>query len=230
MKLPSYQLERHLQDKILAPIYVISGDEILLKQEASLLIRNAAKKAGFTEYTRLFMETVADWETLFHTAYSISLFSSQRLLEVEASETTIPQAVGKILETYTQNPPQGAVLLLHLGKLEKKIEKSTWFQALEKIGVVIPIWPPFRDALPQWIIQRAKQHQLTLTKTAIHLLADSTEGNLLATAQTIEKLALLQLPNPIDDSAVAMLLTDEAQFSIFDFAEQLLENPSRALR
>src|SRR3990167_6889246 len=229
MRLPGYQLDRHLQSKQLAPIYVISSDELLLKQEVCAAIRNKANHAGFTEYQRFFINAETDWESVFNAIYSVSLFQTKRFLDVDETDINILQTTGKRLENYAQHPLPDSILLLRLSKLDKKLEKKSWLQALEKTGVVIPLWPPFRNALPQWISQRAKSHQLTLTTTAINLLAASTEGNLSATAQTLEKLALMQLPNPIDEQVLASVLTEATQFTIFDFAENMLENPARAL-
>ena len=48
MKLAPAQLGKHLQGT-LAPVYVISGDDPLLCQEAADAIRTAARQQGFDE-------------------------------------------------------------------------------------------------------------------------------------------------------------------------------------
>jgi len=48
MKLAPAQLNKHLQGA-LAPVYVVSGDDPLLCQEAADAIRNAARQQGFDE-------------------------------------------------------------------------------------------------------------------------------------------------------------------------------------
>lgn len=45
--------------------------------------------------------------------------------------------------------------------------------------------------LPRWLAARAKQHQLQLDDAASQLLCYCYEGNLLALAQALERLALL---------------------------------------
>ncbi|EPN32583.1 DNA polymerase III subunit delta, partial [Pseudomonas syringae pv. actinidiae ICMP 19096] len=48
MKLAPAQLAKHLQGT-LAPVYVISGDDPLLCQEAADAVRAAARQQGFDE-------------------------------------------------------------------------------------------------------------------------------------------------------------------------------------
>ena len=51
MKLNHAQLEQHLT-KPLSPVYFITGEELILKNEALTQIRKAATQQGFTEKTR----------------------------------------------------------------------------------------------------------------------------------------------------------------------------------
>ncbi len=52
MKINYPQLEQQIS-KNLSANYIISGEELLLKQDAIYLIRKAATKAGFSERIRL---------------------------------------------------------------------------------------------------------------------------------------------------------------------------------
>lgn len=60
MKLNYQQLEQHL-NKTLASVYVVSGDELLMVNEAIQAIRDKALQQGFSERVRLSTEN-ADWE------------------------------------------------------------------------------------------------------------------------------------------------------------------------
>jgi len=96
MKLKPEQLATHLQ-RPLAPIYVLSGDEPLLVQEAADAIRAAARAQEYSERTVMFVETAFDWNALTQAAASLSLLSlspsrhSAALKRIERSIST-PEA------------------------------------------------------------------------------------------------------------------------------------------
>jgi DNA polymerase-3 subunit delta len=226
MKLVSSQLESHLA-KTLASLYVISGDELLLKQDALQLIRETAKQAGFTERIRLTPETE---EQLYPLLYTTSLMAEKRLIELDFQISAPNKSVGIILQEYAKRPVIQNILLVDISKVDAKITKSSWYQALEKNGIAIVIRPITRDTLPQWIMQRAKKYKLSISKEVAHSLADYAEGNLAAAAQAIEKIWLLRLEKPIDIHLIQAISINQSHFTIFDFVEKLIAgNTIRAL-
>jgi DNA polymerase-3 subunit delta len=235
MKLNLQQLETHLaknlNPKNLNGPYLVCGDEALLVQEAMDLIRTTAKKSGFSERTRIAADTQPDWgNLLFSQSQSLSLFSEKRLIELDLSNIKFSAANTKILqETISQLSPD-ILLLVRTQKLDSKTEQTVWFKTMEKSAVFIPVWPIPIEQLPQWIMQRAKKFQLTFSKIAADRLAECVEGNLLAAAQEIEKLALLHTGN-IDIDIIENTLTDHAHFDIFALIDSvLLGNKKRSLR
>lgn len=228
MKLAAAQVAQHLS-KNLFPVYVISGDEPLLAQEMLDLIRDAAKKAGFSERVRINTET--DWTKNFSAnAQSLSLFSTQRLLELDLTTVKLNAASSKILQEYTQQPPADTILLVRTNKLDSKTEQSSWYKALDKIGVMIQLWPITIEQLPAWILQRAKKLNLNMTKAAADILAIRVEGNLLAAAQELEKLSLLN-EEVINDQVIENAVTDNSHFDIFSLVDSALAgNTQRSLK
>ena len=82
-----------------------------------------------------------------------------------------------------------------------------------KSSVCIRTDPIDRNALPRWITERAKEKNgQTLTPEAANLIAERTEGNLLATSQEIQKLALLVNKPEIDVSDVLDAVSDVSRF------------------
>ncbi len=221
MKLTYLQFETHLA-KNLAPIYIISGDELLLKHDALTLLRKTAKQAGFSERMRITPDAGFDWNQLYTELYSPSLLAEKRVIELDCRDSTLNKTAGAILQEYAERPSSDNVLVIDIAKIDDKIAKSAWYKALEKIGIVVAIWPITRDQLPQWIINRAKKYKLMMQQDAANLLADFVEGNLVAAAQAIEKIYLLKTQAPIDINIVQTVLTDESRFNIFDFLESLI--------
>ncbi|HSW94051.1 MAG TPA: DNA polymerase III subunit delta [Gammaproteobacteria bacterium] len=230
MKIALQQLEQHVA-KSLAPIYLISGDETLLVQEAVDFLRKYAQQKGFSERVRITTEAGSDWGKLLHThAHSLSLFADYRLLELDLRGVKLNQANAEWLQDYAENPAENTVLILSLSKLDAKTEQSKWVKAIDKKGVMVPIWPVSTEQLPQWILQRAKKSGLTLTGKAAAHLAYRVEGNLLAAAQEIEKLSLLQLQHDIDENTLEAIISDHAHFDVFQLVDSVLSgNGKRAL-
>lgn len=231
MKLPLPQLESHLSKK-LASIYIISGEEPLLIQETLDLLRKAATQSGFDERIRVNSESNTEWsQLLFSHTQSLSLFSTKRIIELDLTDIKLNAASSKILQEFATQANEDILLIIRAHKLDKKTEQTNWYQALDKISIIIPLWPITLEQLPQWIMQRAKKLNLQMTPTAANVLANQVEGNLLAAAQEMEKLSLLQPTGLIDPALIENTVTDSSHFDIFALVDCILSgNKARSLR
>ena len=113
-----------------------------------------------------------------------------------------------------QAAPDNALLLIS-GKIDGKQQKSKWYQALDKAGITLPVWPVAIEHLPRWIQQRLTSRGLQATPAVAALLAHRLEGNLFAAAQEIDKLALLSPDGRIDEQLVLDSVADNARFEAF---------------
>ena len=83
MKIYPEKLAAELK-KGLARVYLISGDEPLLRQEVCDQIRVDARSAGFVERDLFHVEPGFDWQELHYSANSLSLFADKKLIEVRS--------------------------------------------------------------------------------------------------------------------------------------------------
>lgn len=226
MKITLEQLKTHLSKK-LSPIYWLSSDEILLLQEAAEIIRTAAHQAGFQERKTFQVETGFNWNDLLIEANHLSLFSSQRLLELQIPDNKFNDDAKNFLITYSQNPPTDKILLIKTAKLDAKIQSAAWFKQLESRIVLIPIWPIDAAQLPRWIANRLQQVGLRTNAIGIQLLAERTEGNLLATQQAIEKLRLVYGSKEISAEDMSAAITDNMRFDVFNLVDYALQGDSK---
>lgn len=232
MKLSPAQLGKHLQGP-LASIYLVSGDEPLLCQEATDAIRAAARKQGFDERQVFNADASFDWGSLLQAGASLSLFAEKRLLELRLPGGKPGDKGAAALLEYSARPAEDTLLLISLPKLDGSTQKSKWASALINAAHAqfIQVWPVDANQLPQWISQRLAQAGLSAHPDAVELIAARVEGNLLAAAQEVEKLKLLAEGNQITLETVQAAVADSARFDVFGLVDAILAgDATHALR
>jgi len=215
------QLARQLAGG-LSPVYFIHGDEPLLVGECADAVRSAARQQGFSDRQVFSADSGFDWNRLAAASDSLSLFSERRILELRLPTGKPGRDGARALCAYAGRLPDDTVLLVISAKLEAAARRSKWVQALDRAGVSVPVWPVETADLPAWIDRRMRGHKMLASRDVLQLIADRVEGNLLAAAQEIEKLYLLQGPGPLDLDGVAELVADSARFDIFTLVDAAL--------
>ncbi len=227
------QVNQQLNSKPLAAIYLVSGDEHLLVQTVCDNIRHAAKKQGFSEREVFHAESGFNWQALLTRSNNYGLFAEKQILELHLAQG-FSEAAAETLKTYANNPPDHKLLLIITGKLERRQQQTTWFKQFDAVGVFIPIWPMESTQLAHWITERLATCGLKAEKEAIQCLMSATEGNLLATAQEIEKLRLYfgaDTSQVITQDKLMEALSDNARFDPFKLTDAALQGePIRCLR
>jgi len=82
------------------------------------------------------------------------------------------------------------LLIIVTGKLDRDSSGAEWVRTAQERGAWLALWPPDAARFPDWLQRRVLAAGLELTAEALALLAASTEGNLLAAQQEIDKLLL----------------------------------------
>jgi DNA polymerase III subunit delta len=214
-------LAAHLRGT-LAPVYLISGDETLLVEEACDAILAAARKVGFTERSVLYADGNFSWNDVTQDASSMSLFSERRVIDLRVPGAKFERDASEVLRRYADRPQPDTLLLIRTVRLEARQRTTAWFKALEAGGVVMLIWPMDIKELPRWLAGRARDEGLTLQPDALTLLAERVEGNLLAAVQEIRKLALAGLNGPVSVADLQAILEDSAHYETFDMIDAAL--------
>lgn len=227
MQLRPDQLPQQLKQS-LAPIYIVAGEEPLLVHEAAEAIRAAAKQAGFAEREWLGVEAGFDWDQLSQSTENFSLFSTQRLVELNLPEGKAGREGGKALSEAAKNPDPDTLLLVVADGAASAVRKTAWFKAIEKAGASVFCWPVDVDRLPNWIAGRMKSSGLNATREAINELAHRCEGNLMAAAQDVQKLSWLNIEGQIDVAHIREVVADNARFDIFDLPDKALSGDTAA--
>ena len=231
MQLSYKQLQTHLNHKPFLPIYLISGDTSLLVQETRDAIREAARKQGFQQCELLFVETGFHWQDLTQFFDNFSLLSDKTFIELINLKATFDEAGTRALLRYLNDPPVDKRLLIITNKLTASQKRTRWYKAIDRSGAIILLWPLSGQVFLNWIEQRLKKIGLTADNESIQILAELTEGNLLATHQAIEKLRLLYGKETVTFKSIITVVNDNTRFTVFDLMEAaLMGTQSRAVR
>lgn len=230
MRLRSDQLDNHLQKSSLAPIYFVSGDEPLQKLECVDQLRMSARAQGYDERLVFNVDKSFDWNSINDASANLSLFASRRIIELRMNSPKPGKEGGKVLLEYAQQLNEDNLLIISSDKLDKSAQNNKWVKAIEKIGVLIQVWPVSPAQLPGWIQNRLQSKQKSITLDAARLVALRVEGNLLAAQQEIDKLILLIEKDDIDTEDVIAAVADSSRYDVFDLIDSaFLGNANRTL-
>ena len=178
-----------------SPVYLLSSDEPLLVRDWLDAARKSLKESGFEEIISHQVEAGFDWNGLLEDSQSLSLFSEKKCHVIRFSSNKPGQVGAKFIGQICELLPEDTVFILVMPKLDMATKNSAWLKKINKVGEFIELKPVYPNELAGWISQRALSKGISLDHQAAMYLSDLTEGNLLATDQELEKLALAFEPN-----------------------------------
>ncbi|MEZ5500379.1 MAG: DNA polymerase III subunit delta [Steroidobacteraceae bacterium] len=226
MRLRSTELARHLQGGVQG-FYVISGDEILLVNECLDQLRAACRRNGCEERLVHVIERGAGFDRIQQDAAARSLFSSRRLMEIRLPSGK-PGALGnRVLADLAAAGSADLVVVVICARLAREAASAPWVRAAEKQGVWVDVWPVAAAQLSGWIMARAAAAGLRMTNEAARLIAERTEGNLLAAQQEIDKLLLADDGAEIDADKVMHAVSRGTRYDVFKLAQAVGERDAR---
>lgn len=195
--------------------YLIAGPETLRVLEAADAVRARAREDGIGEREVFDVEARGfDWGAFEGSLRAPSLFASRRLLELRLPTGKPGKEGGDAIARFCADPPADVVLLVTCGEWSRQ-HGGKWSQALAGIGAMAVAWQIKPHELPDWIERRLRARGVAANREAVQALADRVEGNLLAAAQEVDKLALLDDGRELDVAAMESLVADASRFDAF---------------
>lgn len=222
MELKPGQLVRQLQAGTLHPAYLIAGPETLQVLEAADAVRAQARAQGYSEREVFDVDARGfDWSGLETAISAPSLFAPRRIIEVRMPTTKPGKDGAAVLSAFCDDPPPDVLLLVTGGEWSRK-HAGKWSEAINRIGCVVVAWALRPDQLPAWIEQRLRSRGVSADRDAAQLLCDRVEGNLLAAAQEVDKLALLAGSERVNAARMEALVADASRFDVFRLIDAAL--------
>ncbi|WP_448210905.1 DNA polymerase III subunit delta [Colwellia sp. MEBiC06753] len=214
----------------LAPVWLIFGDEPWQKNDSLYQVKNAAQAQGYEEVIRFTVDDKFSWDELTNEYNALSLFASQRIIELEFLSTKVNDAGAKVLQTICDAPNPDTLLLCHGDKLDSATTNKKWFKSLSNLGIYLPIYDLDAKGLRLWLNRQVKQYQLSLEPASIDLMLSLFEGNVLALDQELQKLTILFGHQPVPFDVLSDIVINQAKFNPFALIDNLLlGNTSKCL-
>jgi DNA polymerase-3 subunit delta len=222
MQVKSFDLGRALSKSAFAPVYVLIGSDFFSFNESIQQIKHHWLLAHpDTEIQAFAISHVDDWQQLLAAANNYSLFSDSQLLDVSFDKKSLDTAGKNALNLYVSNKDTQKLVLIRAPLLTTK--QLTHFIGLSDVCVVTHV-PLTKPALQAWIKQQLRAAQLEFETSITELILNATEGNQLASAQVIEKLALIKEPgDTISIAEVSAQLSEQANYQFNELSDVLLQ-------
>ncbi len=208
----------------------IHGDEDLLVIEAGDRVREAARGAGFDQRDVFTVDRGFRIEALAAETQSLSLFASQRLIELRLSAKPTRE-LGLGVAAIVPTLDDATRLLVSSPRLDRAVTDTAWFAELDPLATWVPVLAVDHAHLPAWIAQRLAAQRQRADAETLAWLAERVEGNLLAAHQEIRKLGLLFPEGELPADGVHDAVLDVARYDAFGMAQAMLAGDApRTLR
>jgi DNA polymerase-3 subunit delta len=229
MPLNPGQWQKALTADSLQSAYLLAGEQLLVL-EAGDALRAQARKLGYSEREVLDVGQHFDWNDLARAGASMSLFATRRLIDLRLPTGRPGTEGAKAINAFCADPPPDVTLLITAMEWSNKHD-GAWSKKLDASGTMVVFNSPRPDQWGAWITARLATRGLSATPDAAALLAERVEGNLLAAAQEIDKLAVLHGEGRINAAEMENLVADSARYDVFKLTDAaFVGDGARALR
>jgi DNA polymerase-3 subunit delta len=176
---------RALQEGQIAPVYYLTGDEDVLKDELVALLIDQTLEPTSRDFN-LDVRSAADLnaESLHALVETPPMLAERRVVVVKNLEHWRKSAkIWQVLDRYLERPSPTTVLVLTQGPGQEP--RSTVMRATEHVGLD-PLNP---DRLVRWIVKRAERSGFAIAADAAQHLVGAVGSNLSVLTMEIDKLA-----------------------------------------
>ena len=212
-------------------IYFLLGQEALQLNNISQTIKSTGRECvtDTGEIQVIHVSSANDWAHVLHEATSYSLFSNKMLIDGYYDKKTLDSAGKSFFDHYLKQINPDCLLLFRAPNLTIK---SLQFLVSNPDVHVILSSQPNHSTIQQWIQHRLAKITNDYDKQIPTLIHRYNEGNLLASAQILDKLSLIIEPGEALTLAVVKeQLVDQCTFPLFELGLScLMSDGVKALR
>ena len=222
MQIRFSQLKDKLTKPLISPI-LVSGDEPYQHMYACDMYRARAKELGFSERKVLTVEKSFDWSELEQEKNNMSLFGERTLIDLRIPNGKPGAAGSKAIINFLDGIHADVMLLIQAPRLDRNTINSAWVKALDKVGMVLRIWPLNEMETRRWIQEKLRAKKLIASNDIVDFITQQVEGNLLAAMQEIEKISLISQSNNLDSNAIHAILSNSSHYSLNELMDVVIK-------
>lgn len=182
------QAAQILQDP--RPVTLLASNEPLLLRDWLDEARGTLREQGFEDILMLQSDSGFDWNELLEDGGMMSLFASRKCRIVNLPSGKPGQQGSKAIQSLCESQDQDSLYIFVVPGIDRQAKSSSWYKAVKTNGSVVELKPVYDNQLADWVAQRARRKGLEIDMQSAQLLAECTEGNLLAADQELEKLLI----------------------------------------
>lgn len=219
MQIKQQMLAQQLQKKIV-PLYVLIGQDSYLLEDSVASIKSALKQKYSYDEKIITINAAEDWNQVIEEANSYSLFSEIVLLTILLEKKSIDAAGKKALTEYLKTINTRCFIIIRAPNIPLK--QLSWLSSQEHavLSVAYSLSP---DAMLQWIAKELTGRGLNFDPQVPNLIHQYTQGNMLACAQVLEKIALsVEANSTINLQQVKEQLSDQCDLDLFELVDACL--------
>ena len=186
-KVTAEKLTASLAQGTLAPVYLLTGEDVYRKQLIIRQIRERLQPDDFNFYES--EADKADFAEVLAMANTAPVFSSARMLVLTGIEKLRKEPKEALLR-YLENPLSTTTLVLTHNDSKKLKTDKTLASLGAEAGVVADFAELKKDELNIWAREKLREKGLQADFDAVDLLCESVGSELLALENELEKLSL----------------------------------------
>lgn len=215
------QLESALKQQPPGPLYLVMGEEDLLRDSALAAIKRASLGNEGDDFNyELFYGDEASGTDIRNSVTAVPVFAARRLVVVKATEKLTARESEPLLDCLN-NPVESTTLVFVTSKLDGRLKFS---QALARAAMTVDCSPLREAQLPSWIAREAERVGLRLEDPAVHVLQESCGASLYGVRRELEKLAsYVPSDRSVTAADVHMLRGMDPSASVFDMSFAIAE-------
>lgn len=216
MKLSYYKLQQHLDAGKLEPVYIVTGNQDLLRELAVTSLRDVAVGGETTPFNyERFDGEEANGGQVVMSANLLPMMGGRRAVVVKRAQKLLEKS--EDLQAYIANPSLATTLVLELSRSPDKRRKS--WKDVEKATSVVTCDAPKPAELEEWVSEQAFQRELPLGRDAVRYLVSEFGSDLRRLLGELEKLSLYSGGEKLDLETIATVLGRGKAQSIFKFVD-----------
>lgn len=219
MQIKQQMLAQQVQKRI-APLYMLIGQDNYLLDDSLATIKSAIKKVHEYDEKIISIQAADDWNQVREEASSYSLFSDTVLLNIFFDKKSIDAAGKKVLTECLNSINSRCFIIIRAPNVPAK--QLQWLSSHEQ-AIVSVAYPLNAATMKNWIATQLRNKTLNFDPQVPDIIHQYTQGNMLACAQVIEKIALCNDPNSkINIQQAREHLSDQCDHNLFELVDACL--------